>query len=53
MDNNVRVIIYYYDNFAKFDLLANLIHILKKDKVELWMKNKWLFFKLNPKVIQL
>ncbi|MDC4685626.1 AbiH family protein [Acinetobacter baumannii] len=52
MDNNVRVIIFHYDKFAKFDLLANLIHILKKEKVELWMKNGWLIFKNNPEIIQ-
>ncbi|XZW38025.1 AbiH family protein [Acinetobacter baumannii] len=52
MDNNVRVIIFYYDKFAKFDLLANLIHILKKEKVELWMKKGWLVFKNNPEINQ-
>ncbi|WP_163120154.1 AbiH family protein [Acinetobacter pittii] len=46
--DNVQVTIYYFDENAKFELLANLIHILKKDKVEKWMKNKWLYFKKNP-----
>ncbi|RZH00371.1 AbiH family protein [Acinetobacter pittii] len=48
IDNNVRVTIYYFNNQAKSDLLTNLFHILGKDKVERWMKNKWLEFKENP-----
>ena len=44
MDRNVRVTIYYFDKNAKFMLLNNLIAILEKDKVEQWMKNKWLKF---------
>lgn len=51
-DDNVRVTIYHYDYNAKFELLANLIHILKKDKVEKWMKNKWLIFNENPHIKQ-
>ncbi|MDC4682117.1 hypothetical protein NQ804_18765, partial [Acinetobacter baumannii] len=47
-DDNVRVTVYYFNEAAKFDLLANLIHILKKDKVERWMKNGWLEFYKNP-----
>ena len=35
---------------AKFDLLNNLLAILGKDKVEHWMKKKWLVFKLNPEI---
>ncbi|HFD2154403.1 TPA: hypothetical protein ACF2EP_002594, partial [Acinetobacter baumannii] len=48
IDNNVRVTIYYFNSQAKSDLLTNLFHILGKDKVERWMKNKWLEFKENP-----
>jgi predicted DNA-binding ArsR family transcriptional regulator len=50
MDRNVRVTVYYYDPNAKFSLLNNLLAILKKDKVEQWMKNKWLQFKKNPEI---
>ncbi|MGE8573275.1 MAG: AbiH family protein [Acinetobacter amyesii] len=50
MDRNVRVIIFYFDKQAKFSLLNNLLAILGKDKVEQWMKNKWLEFKPNPEV---
>jgi len=50
-DKNVRVTVYYFNQQANFDLLANLIHILGKEKVEIWMKNKWLQFKENPKIL--
>lgn len=49
-DEHVRVTIYYFNASAKFELLANLIHILGKDKVEQWMKNGWLKFEENPKI---
>lgn len=51
LDRNVRVIVYYFDNDAKFSLLNNLLAILGKDKVEHWMKKKWLQFKENPKIV--
>ncbi len=51
MDNNVHVTVYHFNKVAKFDLLANLIYILGKEKVEYWMKNKWLTFKPNPEII--
>lgn len=50
IDRNVRVTVYYFDKLAKFALLNNLLAILGKDKVEQWMKNKWLQFKENPEV---
>ena len=50
IDRNVRVIVYYFDKNAKFALLNNLLAILEKDKVEQWMKNKWLKFKPNPEI---
>jgi hypothetical protein len=53
VDEQVRVIVYYFDTQANFDLLANLIHILKKDKVELWMKKGWLKFEPNPDIAKL
>ena len=36
--------------FAKFSLLNNLLAILGKDKVEYWMRNKWLKFESNPEI---
>ncbi len=50
IDRNVRVTVYYFDKTAKFSLLNNLLAILSKDKVEQWMKNKWLCFKPNPEI---
>ena len=50
LDRNVRVTVFYFDKPAKFLLLNNLLAILGKDKVEQWMKNKWLVFKPNPEV---
>ncbi|MEN3979757.1 hypothetical protein [Acinetobacter sp. CWB-B33] len=50
IDRNVRVIVYHFNKTAKFDLLNNLLAILGKDKVEQWMKNKWLAFKPNPEI---
>lgn len=50
MDRNVRLTVYYFDQNAKFALLNNLLAILEKDKVEQWMKNKWLQFKPNPEI---
>lgn len=53
IDRNVRVTVFYFDNNAKFSLLANLLHILKKEKVEHWMKQGWLKFEPNPDIAQL
>jgi len=50
IDRNVRVTVYYFNKTAKFDLLNNLLAILGKDKVEHWMKNKWLCFEPNPEI---
>ncbi|WP_216937205.1 AbiH family protein [Acinetobacter sp. BY484] len=50
IDRNVRVTVYYFDRLAKFSLLNNLLAILGKEKVEHWMKNKWLQFKQNPEI---
>lgn len=50
MDRNVRVTVYYFDSNAKFSLLNNLLAILGKDKVELWMKKGWLKLEENPKI---
>ena len=50
IDRNVRVTAYYFNKPAKFALLNNLLAILGKDKVEQWMKNKWLVFKSNPEI---
>lgn len=50
IDRNVRVTVYYFNKPAKFALLNNLLAILEKDKVEEWMKKKWLQFKPNPEI---
>ncbi len=51
IDRNVPCdTVYYFDKTAKFSLLNNLLAILGKDKVEQWMKNKWLCFKPNPEI---
>lgn len=52
-DQYVRVIVFYFNHTAKFSLLANLLHILSKKKVEHWMKQGWLKFEPNPNVAQL
>ena len=52
-DQNVKIVIYHFNSQAKFDLLANLIHILGKDKVEKWMKKDWLKFEKNPDIAAL
>lgn len=52
-DKNVRVVVYYFNEQANFDLLANLIHILGKEKVELWMKKGWLKFEKNPDIAKI
>lgn len=52
-DEHVKVIIYYFNSQAKFELLANLIHILGKEKVEKWMKKGWLKFEKNPDIAAL
>ncbi len=49
-DLKVRVSIYFYDTQAKFSMLANLIHILGNQKVELWMKKGWLKFEPVPNI---
>ena len=49
-DQFVRITVFHFDNAAKFSLLNNLLAILGKDKVEQWMKNKWLTFEPNPEI---
>lgn len=52
-DGWVNVKIFYFNETAKFDLLANILHILGKGKVELWMKKGWLKFERNPNVVEI
>jgi len=52
-DQKVRVIVFYFNQQAKFDLLANLLEILDKDLVEKWMKKGWLKFEPNPDIVEL
>jgi hypothetical protein len=53
MDRNVQITVYYFDKNAKFSLLNNLLAILGKDKVELWMKKGWLKFEPNPNIVEI
>ena len=53
MDRNVKITVYYFDKNAKFSLLNNLLAILGKDKVELWMKKGWLKFEPNPNIVEI
>ncbi|QNH51516.1 hypothetical protein HWI77_01560 [Acinetobacter venetianus] len=53
IERNVKVTVYYFDKNAKFSLLNNLLAILGKDKVEVWMKRGWLKFKPNPNVVEI
>ena len=46
------VTVYYHGNDAP-RLLNNLLDILKKDKIELWMKKGWLTFKKNPNIAEI
>ncbi|HAV3444879.1 TPA: hypothetical protein JIE08_003303, partial [Acinetobacter baumannii] len=52
-EDHINVIIYYFDNYSKFNLLTNLLHILGKEKVERWMKKKWLRFEPNPNIVKI
>lgn len=53
IENKVKITIYHFDSYSKFELLANLIHILSRQKVEIWIKNKWLVFNKNPEIQQI
>ncbi len=53
IDRDVRLKIYYFNDQAKFDLLTNLLHILGKDVIELWMKKGWLKFEKNPDIAEI
>lgn len=52
-DQQIRIAVYYFNHEAKYDLLANLINILTKEKVEKWMKKGWLKFEVNPDIAKL
>lgn len=47
-----NIIIFYFNNYAKFELLNNLLSILGSSLVEKWMKNGWLKFEPNPNVVE-
>ena len=51
VENSIRVIVYFYDK--PHAQMANLIAILSKDIIELWMKNKWLEFIKMPDIYRL
>jgi len=46
-DGKVVLTVFYFGS-AKFDLLANLLKIIGREKIEKWMKKGWLKFKLAP-----
>ena len=48
---SVRVIVYYYSK--PHAQLSNLIDILDKNIIEIWMKNKWLEFIETPNIQEL
>ncbi|RFS30738.1 hypothetical protein DYI81_09330 [Acinetobacter sp. SWAC5] len=50
---NFEVVIFSFGKQAYFDHLCNLIHILGREKVELWMKKGWLKFEENPDIAKL
>ena len=50
--NFVRVKIFYFGS-AKFDLLANLLKIVGREKIEKWMKKGWLKFEQAPDLYEL
>lgn len=50
---NFEVVIFSFGEQAYFDHLCNLIHILGREKVELWMKKGWLKFEKNPDIAKL
>lgn len=52
-NQNVKVTIYYFNDQAHADLLANLMRILGKVKVETWRKQEWLEFKKNPDIAEI
>jgi len=52
-DQKVRITIYYFNDDAKYDLLANLINILTTEKIERWMKKGWLKFEQNPEIAEI
>lgn len=53
IDEQIKVIIFYFNNSAYFDLLSNLILILGIEKVENWMKKGWLIFEKNPDIAEI
>lgn len=52
-EEQVKVIIYYFNKNAYFDLLSNLFLILGVKQVEKWMKKGWLKFEENPDIAKL
>ena len=52
-DQNVKIIIFHFDEPAKQELWGNLLHILGKKKIEQWMKKGWLKFEKNPDIAKI
>ncbi|UIJ76070.1 MULTISPECIES: AbiH family protein [unclassified Acinetobacter] len=53
IEHRCNVVIYYFHEQAKFDLLNNLLDIIGKIIVEKWMKKGWLKFEKNPDIAKL
>lgn len=51
-DEKVLLVVFYFGN-AKFDLLANLLKIVGREKIEKWMKKGWLKFEQAPDLYEL
>lgn len=52
-DENIRVIIYYFDESSKLSIISNLLAILGKEKIEKWVREDWLTFKPNPDIAKI
>jgi len=53
IEHRCNVVIYYFNEQAKFDLLNNLLDIIGKIIIEKWMKKGWLKFEKNPDIAKL
>lgn len=53
IEHRCNVIIYYFNEQVKFDLLNNLLDIIGKIILEKWMKKGWLKFEKNPDIAKL
>ena len=47
---SMKVVVLYHADWAREQQLYNLLHIIKKEKVEAWMKRGWLRFEHMPEI---